>query len=123
MKMLWSIKTAGFIIGASLLSLALAGAASAQAAVEYGIMAGKSAPLSGIGKALEGRFGALSKQASTATSPKHTSQPQRYQEQAKGSSTESPATPTGPTKFTIHSSEGTREVTVDQPSQDQEQSK
>jgi hypothetical protein len=105
-----------------LFSPVLACVASAQVAVEYGIMAGKSAPLSNIGKVLEGRFGDLSKQAA-ATSAKQAPHIQRYQEQTKGSSGESAVAPTGPNKFTIHSSEGVREVTVEQPSQNQEEGK
>ncbi len=111
-----------YIACASFFFLIFGSPVSAQVAVEYGIMGSKSAPLSGIGKALEGRFGALSKQA-TASGAQQTPPPQRYHEQTGVSSADSAATPTGPSKFTIHSSEGAREVTVEQPGQEKGQEK
>ena len=107
----------GCSVCALLLPLALFCGASAQVAVEYGVIGSKSAPASNIGKALEGRFKPLSEQTATS-SARQTSKPQTRQWKGEASSPETTA-PSKFNKFTIHSSEGDREITFEQPSQEE----
>ncbi len=102
-----------------LLSLVLARGASAQVAVEYGILGSKSAPASKIGEALQGRSKSLSEQTATP-SANQTSKPPTFQQQGEVSSEATASSK--PNTFTIYSSEGVREVTTE-PLQDTEREK
>ncbi len=104
-----------------LLSLVLVCGASAQVAVEYGILGSKSAPASKIGEALQGRSKPLSEQMATP-SANQTSKPRTFQQTGEASSAEAPASGK-PNTFTIYSSEGVREVTTEPPPQDTEREK
>jgi hypothetical protein len=111
----------GRIVFALLLSSMFVCAAWAQTAVEYGILGSKSAPTSKIGKSIQGRLEAVSGQPITS-SKKQTPKRQSSQQPTKYYAGERTATD-GPNKFTIYSSEGVREITVEQSDQSQEQGK
>ena len=112
----------GCNVCALLLPLVLVCVASAQVAVEYGIIGSKSAPSSKIGKALEGRFKDLSEQAAPPSSVKQVSKPQVSQQQLEASPPKT-TDPNKPNKFTTYSSEGVKEITIEPSSQDTEREK
>jgi len=84
---------------------------STQTGVEYGIIGSKSAPSSNMGRTLEGRFKSLPEQAPTSSTKPGVVQRRLEAPLASGTSEK-------PKKFTIYSSEGTQEITIEPSSHD-----
>ncbi len=93
----------------------------APTAVEYGIIGSKPTPAGKVGKALSDRFNAVSGKLSNP-SAKQTSNPKSTKPETRYYSADTTA-PSGPSKFTIYSSEGVREVETERQQERSEQNK